>query len=94
MAQGTSHIILERSGHTVRVILRRPPVNALNHQMVTELYTAARLLGRDKHVWCVLLTTGLSHFSAGADLKERSALPPSKVASIVGAIQRMVLRMV
>ena len=82
---------MERSGHTVRVTLRRPPVNALNRQLVAELHSAAKLLRRDKHIWVVFLTTGLSHFSAGADLKERSALPPLKVASFVAAIRRMVL---
>lgn len=91
MAKGFSHVIIERSGHTVRVTFGRPPVNALNHQLVEELHGAAKLLRRDKHAWVVFLTTGLSHFSAGADLKERSALRQSKVSSFVGAIQRMVL---
>lgn len=81
---------MERSGHLVRVLLCCPPVNALNRSLVAELHRAARLLRDDRQCWIVFLSTGIAHFSAGADLKERSAVPRSKVAAVVAAIQRMV----
>lgn len=78
------------SEHIARIDLHRPPVNALNQTFVRELTTTARLLAKRKDVWIISVTSSLSSFCAGADLKERAAMPPSRVGSTVLALQRMV----
>lgn len=75
--------------HTARVRLYRPPVNALNRELVSELTAAARSLARRSDVWVVALTARGSHFCAGADLKERAGIPNTSVIGIVRNIQKM-----
>lgn len=78
------------SGHLARIELNRPPVNALNQRFVRELTQTARLLAKRKDVWLISVTSSLEVFCAGADLKERTTLPATRVAATVKAIQRMV----
>jgi enoyl-CoA hydratase/carnithine racemase len=82
---------LRIEAHILHVSLNRPPVNALNREFIAELTRLARSLKNDKTVWLVSVTSSGSVFSAGADLKERAALPVSRVATTVRNIQRMVL---
>ncbi|MRR38992.1 hypothetical protein EG829_30965, partial [bacterium] len=81
---------LSLSGHIARVDLHRPPVNALDQELVRELTRIARLLAKRKDVWLISITSSLQTFCAGADLKERAALSPAQILSTVTAIQRMV----
>jgi enoyl-CoA hydratase/carnithine racemase len=85
------HVTLRIEDRVASVILNRPPVNAFNREFVAELTQLARSLKNDKTVWLVSVTSSGSVFSAGADLKERAALPASRVAMTVRNIQRMVL---
>lgn len=76
--------------HLARVILNRPPVNALNRDLIAELTAVATSLRARSDVWVVTLEACGRIFCAGADLKERAAVPQSRVSGIVRNIQRMV----
>ncbi len=78
------------SQHIAHIELHKPPVNALDHDFVLELTGTARRLAARNDVWVVTITSSLPTFCAGADLKERAAMHPSRVGSTVRAIQRMV----
>ncbi|HVP37769.1 MAG TPA: enoyl-CoA hydratase-related protein [Candidatus Saccharimonadales bacterium] len=76
--------------HVARVELDRPPVNALNRPFVAELREAAVALGGRPDVWVVVVTSRQRAFSAGADLKERAAMPEAEVLSAVEGIQGLI----
>lgn len=86
-----AHVAFRIEDHVAHVTLNRPPVNAFNREFVAELTKLAQLLKRSKNVWLVSVTSSGPVFSAGADLKERAALPTSRVAVTVRNIQRMIL---
>ena len=71
--------------------LNRPPVNALNSEMVEQLHQAAIEL-REKSftagVRAVIIQSAGKHFCAGADLKERRLLAQEKIARTVLKIQQ------
>ncbi len=76
--------------HVAEVVLNRPPVNALNRDLIAELTSVARSFARQSDVWVVTLTSSSRTFCAGADLKERATIPNAKVSSVVKSIQRMI----
>jgi len=84
------HIQVSIDRHIASVVLNRPPVNALNRELVTSLTSLARELRLDPSVWLISVTSATSVFSAGADLKERVTIPASKIAGVVHRIQQMV----
>ncbi|OLL24661.1 Enoyl-CoA hydratase, mitochondrial [Neolecta irregularis DAH-3] len=57
-----------------RITLSRPPVNALNSALFTELNAALREYAADPSIKVVLLTGSKKAFAAGADIKEMSNL--------------------
>jgi enoyl-CoA hydratase/carnithine racemase len=64
-------ILFERLGTIARIVLNRPPVNAINFQLTTELNQALDLARRDPTVRAVVITgAGDKAFSAGVDLVE------------------------
>ncbi|MFQ5605211.1 MAG: enoyl-CoA hydratase-related protein [bacterium] len=66
--------------------LNRPPVNALNRELVAELGQAAEQIERDvqaRKVRAAIVTAEGKYFCAGADLKERMHLPEKEVAPTV-----------
>jgi enoyl-CoA hydratase/carnithine racemase len=80
--------------HIAHLILNRPPVNALNRQLVNEILAVANLINREvdeKKARVVILSSAGQHFCAGADLKERKEIPEDQVEQVVrgigGAIQ-------
>jgi methylglutaconyl-CoA hydratase len=75
--------------HIARVELNRPPVNALNREMVGLLTRAAGELAVRSDVWLVAVTSRTNVFCAGADLKERAGIPDSQVLEIVQGIQNV-----
>jgi enoyl-CoA hydratase/carnithine racemase len=83
-------LLVSKEGHTARIYLNRPPVNALNREMVAELTEAAETLQSQEDVWLVTVAARGKTFSAGADLKERASIPREEVAGVVKAIQTMV----
>ncbi len=76
--------------HTAEVTLNRPPVNALNRDLIAELTSAAQSFKKRDDVWVVKLTSSSETFCAGADLKERAGIPNARVASVIRNIQRMI----
>jgi enoyl-CoA hydratase/carnithine racemase len=78
-------------GHIARVILQRPPVNALDQSLVSDLTRIARRLVRSRNIWLVHLGSSQSVFCAGADLHERRLLPDNRVLPTIRHIQEMML---
>lgn len=64
-------VIFERLGSVARIILNRPPVNAVNFQLAEDVNRALDFARRDESVRAVVITGGGEKaFSAGADLVE------------------------
>lgn len=66
--------------------IHRPPVNALNRQLVAELDQAAEVIENDvgaKKVRAAIITAEGRYFCAGADLKERMDMPEEQVGPTV-----------
>jgi enoyl-CoA hydratase/carnithine racemase len=73
-----------------RLTINRPPVNALNRQLVGEIFAAAHIASRDverKQLRALVLDAEGGHFCAGADLKERQDIPDSEVEKVVQGIR-------
>lgn len=81
------HLLFSVDGHIARVTLNRPPVNALNSELVAELVALAAVIKNDDDLWTVAVSAKGTVFSAGADLKERAGVPPEKVLGFVKGIQ-------
>ncbi len=84
------HITLSIENHIARVTLNRPPVNALNKELVAELVNVAHLFKSNDDVWVVAVTTAGKNFCAGADLKERAGVSQENVIDFVSGIQSAV----
>ncbi|MBI5836821.1 MAG: enoyl-CoA hydratase/isomerase family protein [Candidatus Eisenbacteria bacterium] len=85
-----AQVVLRVEDHVARVELNRQPVNALDRGFIAELRAMAQELAGRSDVWLVAMTSRQRVFSAGADLKERAAMPEAEVPAAVGAIQAMV----
>lgn len=81
------HISIKIENHIARVILNRPPVNAMNKELVAELVYAAEQFKNNNEVWIVAVTAEGKTFCAGADLKERAGVPQDQVINFVKGIQ-------
>jgi enoyl-CoA hydratase len=70
-------IIVETPAEGVGVIrLNRPKaLNALNAQVVNEVFTAMEAFDRDESIGCILLTGSDRAFAAGADIKQMAETP-------------------
>ncbi len=76
-------------GYTAVLSIDRPPVNALNRQLVLEIGHAAELVEEDvrqRRVRATIITAKGKYFCAGADLKERMGMPEKEVAPTVRSI--------
>jgi enoyl-CoA hydratase/carnithine racemase len=76
--------------HIGWLTLNRPPVNALNRQIVSEVFAAAHLANRDaehRELRALILNAAGKHFCAGADLKERQGIPETEVEKVVHGIR-------
>ena len=66
-----TYVKTERHGAVLEITMARPPVNALNHEMNTELYEAFRTLRDEPDLMVAIITgEGKKAFSAGWDLKQ------------------------
>ncbi len=81
------HLLVSVDHHIARVTLNRPPVNALNRELVSELINAASSFKANEEIWSVVVTASGKVFCAGADLKERAGVPLDQVLSFVEGIQ-------
>jgi enoyl-CoA hydratase/carnithine racemase len=67
------NLIVEHSGGVSRVVINRPPMNAVSPDLLEELLAAFGELAARQETRCILLKgTGERAFSAGADLKVAS----------------------
>ena len=67
--------------------LGRPPMNALNGQVQTEIGAAAVQAGADADVRAVILYGGEKLFAAGADVKEMADASPARIMELSASIQ-------
>jgi enoyl-CoA hydratase/carnithine racemase len=81
---------LEVEGGIGTIRLDRPPVNALNRQLQTELVAAVDAAQADPEVYSVIVYGGPKSFAGGADIKEMAALSHAemtdRVAELSGAL--------
>jgi enoyl-CoA hydratase/carnithine racemase len=67
--------------------LDRPPMNAINEQVVRELEVAAREANVDDRVKAVVVYGGDKIFAAGADIKEMAEAAPVDMMARMGGLQ-------
>jgi len=67
--------------------LDRPPMNALNTQVVNELAAAAAQVSADPEVRAVVIYGGTKVFAAGADVKEMAGAGYAQIAAHSGRLQ-------
>jgi enoyl-CoA hydratase len=70
---------------TIRI--DRPPMNAIDLQVMEELHAAAREAGEREDIGAVVLWGGDRVFAAGADVKMLARLGPDEVRSMIVAMQ-------
>ena len=64
-------ILTEIHGRVAVITLNRPDaLNALNHQLTSDLGKALRLFDADAEIGCIVVTGAGKAFAAGADIKE------------------------
>lgn len=59
----------------VSLVLNRPPVNALNRELIDELHLAFREIAAEPSAKVVVLSGAGKNFAAGADIKQIASLP-------------------
>ena len=81
-------IILKKEQAIATITLNRPQAaNALNKHLLEQLKDTFISLRYDRQVRCIIITgSGEKVFCAGADLKERQALPESEIRHAVSQI--------
>jgi enoyl-CoA hydratase/carnithine racemase len=67
--------------------LDRPPMNAINDQVVAELEVAAREAATDARVRAVVVFGGDKIFAAGADIKQMAEASPIDMMDRMGGLQ-------
>jgi len=76
-----------QKNHILTVTLDRPPVNALNTQLVAELQEIANTITNSNDIRAVILTAKGKVFCAGADLKERKTMSDKDVQQFIENIR-------
>jgi enoyl-CoA hydratase len=71
------NLILEKEDDLAIVKINRPPVNALNSEVVTEIHQMFDELEKDEDVKVIILTGEGKAFVAGADISEMVDFDPS-----------------
>ncbi len=86
----TGYIKTQREEGIGILTVDRPPVNAINTEMVKEIGESFKQLEDDNDVKVIIITGGGNYaFIAGADLKEMEGIDPSKAQGIVKTGQRI-----
>ncbi|MDA0262806.1 MAG: enoyl-CoA hydratase/isomerase family protein [Chloroflexi bacterium] len=67
------HILVENEEGVAVITMNRPEVlNAMNHQLDSELHDAVKAANEDDNIGCIVITgTGNKAFSAGGDIHEQ-----------------------
>jgi enoyl-CoA hydratase len=82
MSHGTEFLGLERRGNLAVVTLNRPPVNALNLQLLMELGEVAQELTEWDDLRAVVLTGTGKFFVAGADISQMKDYTPQQALAL------------
>jgi enoyl-CoA hydratase len=88
-------ILVETHGAVGLIRLNRPAaLNALCHQLVTELGSALLAFDADPAIGCIVLTGNEKAFAAGADIKEMrdKTHPAALIEDFIGATWETVLK--
>ena len=85
-----SSIVFERKNGYARITLNRPPVNALNIEMLTEIGDAIENLHNEDHTKLIIINSACRVFSAGIDMTDHA---PSKVFQLLEAFHKIFLVM-
>jgi methylglutaconyl-CoA hydratase len=82
-------LVSEQENGIVTITLNRPEAaNALSLQMLYDLHEVIQEIKFDRSVRCVIITgAGEKVFCAGADLKERAGMDPTRVRKTVSLIR-------
>lgn len=92
--QSFEHLRVERPApRVVRIVLDRPPVNALGRDLVDELANAAATAAAEPDVCCVVLAARGRTFCAGADLRERRGMDDEEVVRTVDGLRALSSRL-
>ena len=70
------------------ILLNRPPMNALNRQVQTELEAAAREATDRSDIKAVVVYGGPKVLAAGADIKEMTDMTFAEMSKVAGRLQR------
>ena len=71
-----------------QIILNNPPVNALSSELIKELSNILSVARANDNIKLVMIIGNGKHFSAGADLKERSAMSENDTLEFLTNINR------
>ena len=85
MSEAAVRVTAETGIATIR--LERPPMNALNGQVQTEIGAAAAQVAADPETRAVILYGGEKIFAAGADVKEMISAGPAEIMALAAGIQ-------
>lgn len=83
-------LLKEHSVDGVRVIaMARPPVNALNADLMAALSRALRAAEADPAICAVVLTAEGAHFSAGSDISELGRIEGAGLPALCSTVERL-----
>jgi len=84
MSSALTCVSLDATDDGIRTLtLERAPVNALGRELVDNLIHATKLVAADADARVLIVRSGLKHFCAGADLKERQSMSTEEVRAFV-----------
>jgi len=81
------NLLIDEATGVGTIRLDRPPMNAINEQVVSELEAAARAATVDDRVKTVIVYGGDKIFAAGADIKEMAEARPIDMMARMGGLQ-------
>ena len=82
-------INLKKESNIFIITLQNRPVNALSKKLISELLILIDQISKSKQIQGLIISTGLDHFSAGADLKERSLMSNKETIDTVYMIKSL-----
>jgi len=83
-------INFEIEENIARIILNRPPLNAINIEMMTQIGDALESLHNQDHIKLIIISSACKVFSAGVDMIDHA---PQKVFQLLEAFHRIFLTM-
>jgi len=85
-----SSILFEKKHNFARLILNRPPVNAMNIEMMKEMGDVIESLHNEDHIKVIIISSSCRIFSAGIDMADHA---PQKVWQLLEEFHKIFLTM-